>query len=88
MPGSMADRPIKAHFATFLEKIPWTCILAGSPQGGKVLDPFGGSGTTGVVAKKLGRKYVLVEMGSPYIQLAEKRIKRKTAQMNIFEFGT
>ncbi|MGK5506727.1 DNA methyltransferase [Brevibacillus formosus] len=62
----------EAHFATFPEKIPWTCILAGSPLGGNVLDPFGGSGTTGVVAKKLGRKYVLIEMGSHYIQLAEK----------------
>ncbi|WP_429852805.1 DNA methyltransferase [Brevibacillus porteri] len=62
---TVATQPFpEAHFATFPEKLIWPCILASSPQGGNVLDPFGGSGTTGVVAKKLGRKYILIEMGA------------------------
>ncbi|RAT95697.1 site-specific DNA-methyltransferase [Brevibacillus sp. Leaf182] len=78
----------EAHFATFPEKLPCPCVLAGSPQGGIVFDPFMGSGTTGIVAKKLGRKFIGIEMNQEYIELAERRIKRETAQMNIFEFGT
>ncbi|WP_425622962.1 DNA-methyltransferase [Brevibacillus borstelensis] len=86
---TVATQPFpEAHFATFPEKLIWPCILAGSPQGGNVLDPFGGSGTTGVVSKKLGRKYILIEMGAPYIRIADERIKRETAQLSIFEFGT
>ncbi|ATF14054.1 site-specific DNA-methyltransferase [Brevibacillus brevis X23] len=57
---TVATQPFpEAHFATFPEKLIWPCVLAGSPQGGNVYDPFGGSGTTGAVAKKLGRKYIL-----------------------------
>lgn len=86
---TVATQPFpEAHFATFPEKLIWPCVLAGSPQGGNVLDPFGGSGTTGVVAKKLGRNYILIEMGPAYIDIANRRILRETAQMNIFEFGT
>ncbi|WJQ84575.1 DNA methyltransferase [Brevibacillus brevis] len=53
-----------------------------------VFDPFMGSGTTAVVAKMIGRNYVGIEFNPEYIQLAESRIRRETAQMNIFEFGT
>lgn len=51
-----------AHFATFPEKLVEPCILAGSPIGGTVLDPFMGSGTTGAVAKRLGRNFVGIEI--------------------------
>ncbi len=51
-----------AHFAVFPEKLVELCILAGSPTGGIVLDPFIGSGTTVVVAQRLGRKYVGIEI--------------------------
>lgn len=64
-----------AHFAVFPEKLVEPCILAGSPVGGTVLDPFAGSGTTGVVAKRLGRDFIGIELNPEYCQLAEDRIK-------------
>lgn len=64
----------EAHFATFPEKLIEPCILAGAPGGGVVLDPFAGSGTTGAVAKRLGRRAVLIEPNAEYIELIKKRI--------------
>lgn len=64
-----------AHFAVFPEKLVEPCILAGCPVGGTVLDPFAGSGTTGVVAKKLGRKFVGVEINPEYREMAIARIQ-------------
>ena len=49
------------------------CIRAGCPAGGTVLDPFGGSGTTGEVAASEGRKAILVELNPEYVKLAENR---------------
>lgn len=63
-----------AHFATFPEKLIEPCILAGSRPGGIVLDPFIGSGTTAVVAKKNGRNYIGIDLNSEYAELAEKRL--------------
>ena len=62
-----------AHFATFPKDLITPCILAGCPVGGTVLDPFGGSGTTGEVAQSLGRKAILVELNPQYIKLIEQR---------------
>lgn len=62
-----------AHFATFPPKLIEPCILAGCPEGGTVLDPFGGSGTTGMVAKQHRRKFILCELNPDYVKLAEKR---------------
>lgn len=62
-----------AHFATFPEKLVEPCIKAGSPEGGVVLDPFGGSGTTAMVAQSLSRKAVLVELNPSYIGQALTR---------------
>ncbi|WP_442869511.1 DNA methyltransferase [Brevibacillus sp. AG] len=53
-----------------------------------MLDPFMGSGTTAIVAKNLGRAFIGTELNPDYIRIAEHRIQRETAQMNIFEFGT
>ena len=63
-----------AHFAVFPPDLIEPCILAGCPEGGIVLDPFAGSGTTGLVAKKHNRKYLLLELNQEYIEIAEKRL--------------
>ena len=64
----------EAHFATFPEALVEPCILAGSRAGDLVLDPFMGSGTTGVVAQRLGRNYVGCELNPAYAAMAERRI--------------
>ena len=63
----------EAHFATFPPDLIQPCIRAGCPAGGTVLDPFGGSGTTGEVAASEGRDAILVELNPAYIRLAENR---------------
>ncbi|MCY9758944.1 site-specific DNA-methyltransferase [Paenibacillus alvei] len=63
----------EAHFATFPEKLIEPCILAGSPIGGRVLDPFGGSGTTEKVANQFQRECTSIEINPEYIEIAEKR---------------
>ncbi len=70
----------KAHFATFPEKLVEPCVLAGCPEGGKVLDPFAGSGTVGLVAERLGRHSVLIDANEDYCRMARER----TAQMGLF----
>ena len=71
----IATRPYKeAHFATFPEQLIEPCILAGSRPNGIVLDPFFGSGTTGVVAEKFGRRYIGIELNEEYVELAKKRL--------------
>lgn len=64
----------EAHFAVYPEKLIVPMVLAGCPEGGVVLDPFFGSGTTGLVAKKLNRKYIGIELNPEYIKIAEKRL--------------
>lgn len=69
-------KPYKgAHFATFPEELPRTCILASTRSGDLVLDPFAGSGTTLAVAKYLQRDYLGVELNPTYATLARERIK-------------
>ena len=51
-----------------------TCLLAGCPEGGIVLDPFMGSGTTGMVAVQMGRHFIGIELNPAYTELAYKRI--------------
>lgn len=63
----------EAHFATYPPELIKPCILAGCPVGGLVLDPFGGSGTTGMVALELGRRAVLVELNEEYVKLIKQR---------------
>ena len=63
----------EAHFAVFPPKIPELCIKAGTSEGDTVLDPFFGSGTTGWVAQRLGRKWIGIELNPEYIEIAEKR---------------
>ena len=72
---TVTTKPFKgAHFATFPPDLIEPCIKAGCPEGGIVLDPFGGSGTTGVVAQTWGRKFILCELNPEYAQMARDRI--------------
>lgn len=64
----------EAHFATFPPELAERCILAGCPEGGTVLDPFGGAGTTGMVADRLQRDAILIELNPDYAQMARDRI--------------
>lgn len=73
---TVAPRPYKgAHFAVYAPELIEPCILAGCPSGGTVLDPFGGSGTTGGVALKHGRNAVLCELNPDYVALMPARIE-------------
>jgi DNA modification methylase len=64
----------EAHFATFPPALIEPCIMAGCPEGGTVLDPFGGAGTTGLVADRLGRDAILIELNPEYAAIAERRL--------------
>lgn len=71
----IATEPFReSHFATFPREIPRRCILAGCPQGGVVLDPFLGSGTTVAVAIQLGRHGIGIELNPEYAEMARRRI--------------
>ena len=63
-----------AHFATFPPDLIEPCIKAGCPKDGTVLDPFGGAGTTGMVADRLERNAVLIELNADYAQIARDRL--------------
>jgi DNA modification methylase len=72
---TIATQPFKeAHFATFPPALVEPCILAGCPSGGTVLDPFGGAGTTGLVADRLQRDAILIELNPEYAEIARRRI--------------
>jgi DNA modification methylase len=64
-----------AHFATFPPELAERCILAGCPKGGLVLDPFGGAGTTALVALRYGRRAALIELNPDYAEMARRRIE-------------
>lgn len=64
-----------AHFAVFPESLVTHCILAGCPAGGLVLDPFLGSGTTAVVARRLQRRYAGIDCNAEYCEMARQRLK-------------
>lgn len=72
---TVATKPYPgSHFAVYPLELVQPCIMAGSPAGGTVLDPFNGSGTTGVAAISLGRQYIGIEINPDYIKLAEDRL--------------
>lgn len=73
-------KPCKeAHFAVFPEELIAPCILAGCVEGGVVLDPFMGSGTTAIVARKLGRRYLGCELNPDYVSIAERRLRQEVS---------
>ena len=72
---TVAPKPYKeAHFAVYPPELIQPCILAGCPEGGVVLDPFGGSGTTAGVAESFGRNSIMIELNPEYASLMEARI--------------
>jgi DNA modification methylase len=76
---SMSTQSFKdAHFATFPTELPETCIKAGCPPGGTVLDPFFGAGTTGLVADRLQRNCIGIELNPAYAEMARKRIQAES----------
>ena len=71
---TVTTKPFKSpHFATFPQDLIEPCILAGCPEGGTVLDPFGGAGTTGLVAKRNNRNAILIELNSEYVEIIKNR---------------
>ena len=82
----VTTKPFKgAHFATFPMDLIEPCVLAGCPEGGTVLDPFGGSGTTALVANGHNRDAVLIELNEKYIEIAKKRLGVGTDLFNKIE---
>lgn len=67
----------EAHFAVFPKELIEPCILAGCPEGGWVLDPFNGSGTTGIVAVQNNRNYIGIELNPEYIEITKRRIEKE-----------
>lgn len=65
------------HCAVFPPELPRRCIKAGCPPGGTVLDPFGGSGTTGMVSEEEGRNSILIELNPAYCKIASRRTQQQ-----------
>lgn len=84
---TVSTKPLKeAHFAVYPEDLIEPCVLAGCPLDGVVMDPFFGSGTTGLVALKHGRNFIGIELNPDYIKIAEKRLSKVQLEL-IHELG-
>jgi DNA modification methylase len=70
------------HFAVFPEELVETCLLAATPENGVMLDPFMGSGTGAVVARKLGRHFLGIELVPEYVDMARQRVS--STQLRLF----
>ncbi len=82
----ITTKPYKeAHFATYPEELCETPIKAGCPINGIVLDPFFGSGTTGLVALKQNKRFIGIELNPKYIDIANKRLKPLLEQTKLYE---
>ena len=75
------------HYATYNPKLIEPCIIAGCPYGGVVLDPFNGTGTTGVVAIQNNRKYVGIDLSEEYIAMATRRLEKESSQYSLFDIA-
>lgn len=75
------------HFAVMPSRLARLCIIAGTKPGDLVLDPFTGSGTTGVAAVKDGRRFIGSEINPDYVEIARRRIARAAEQPSLFETG-
>jgi DNA modification methylase len=77
-------KPYKeAHFATYPVKLIEPCILAGCPVGGTVLDPFGGAGTTALVANQNNRNAILCELNESYVDIIKHRLSGLQMSLNV-----
>ena len=76
---SIPTRPYRGpHFAAFPPEVPARCIKAGCKPGGLVLDPFCGSGTTGLAALRLGRRFTGIDLSPAFAALAAERLRHAT----------
>jgi len=75
----------ESHFAVYPEALCEIPIKSGCPEGGTVLDPFMGAGTTGLVARKLNRKFIGIELNEEYIEIANNRLKPYLEQSKLME---
>ena len=79
----IATKPFReSHFATFPPELVERCIRAGAPPGLPILDPFGGSGTTGLVANAYGYDTTRIELNPEYIALARRRLAAGLVKMD------
>lgn len=90
-PGDVWSIPTQpfpgSHFAVYPIELPQRCILAGCKPGGTVLDPFSGSGTTGVAAQRTGRRYIGIDINAEYLDLSLTHPKRLQGATLDFEAG-
>ena len=83
---TVTTKPFKgAHFATYPKDLIEPCILAGCPENGTVLDPFGGSGTTCIVAEENKRNSIMVELNPDYVEIAKNRIHKELGILGAVE---
>lgn len=73
----------EAHFAVFPKELIEPCILAGCPENGLVLDPFSGSGTSGIVAVNNSRNFIGVELNPEYISIMERRVEKECKDVTV-----
>ena len=79
----VTTQPFKeAHFATFPPDLIVDCVKAGCPEGGVVLDPFGGAFTTAVVSEKLNRRWKVIEINPKYVQIGQNRLQQEIGMFN------
>lgn len=78
------DRITDAHFSIFPIELPRRIISAFCPDDGIVLDPFAGSGTTGIAAMELGRRSILIELNSDYVEIIRKRVRSAKRTLDSF----
>lgn len=78
----------EGHYAVMPDRLAELCIVAGCKPGGTVLDPFGGAGTTGLVADRMGRDAILIELNPEYAAMAERRIRSEAGMFAQVEVGT
>ena len=80
----IGPEPLKeGHFAAYPQALVQPCVEAGCPSGGIVLDPFMGSGTTALVALKMGRRFIGIELNPEYVKIAEQRIWQEKNQAKL-----
>lgn len=75
----------ETHFAVFPQELIAPCIKAGCPHGGLVIDPFTGSGTTGIVSRQLNRHFLGLELVPQYAEMARKRIDATKPAISLFD---
>lgn len=82
---SLGTEPLRdEHYAAFPTRLVEPCIKAGCPAGGTVLDPFFGAGTTGLVADRLGRDCIGIELNPEYAAMARRRLERDAGMFASF----